>query len=244
MKRLFLGWMLFCGVFLINFPATWFSVKLLGWSEGHLKLSNETGTLWQGSAEVNWLGNSQTVHWPGRVEWRLQPVWGGLRWSLHQADVQSHLDFSGQWRWGQGEWQPGQAEFPAALLDGLGSPFTTLHPSGLVDLHWGAARWNGQGWQAPWTVDGIWMHAGTPMAPLSPLGDYEVRLMGGQTGGHMTLVTHQGPLRLQGHGEESAGHFHFIGHAAVDPEDRVLLSGFLSILGKPEGEGVRLEWSH
>lgn len=229
-------------VWLVYAPATWLTWALQRASEGHLQLTNETGTFWNGAAEVNWQGDSTVMHWPGRVEWQLRPIWGGASLAVHQADATSRLEGVGRWHWGTGEWLPGEAQGPARLLSGLGTPFTTLQPSGLLSLRWGAGQWGKV--DAPlWAIDVNWRQAGTKLAPLSPLGDYQVQMNGRGKAMHLTLMTRQGPLQLSGSGDNTSGRFHFVGRASADLAAKTVLAGFLSILGIPDGEGVRLEWN-
>ncbi len=242
MKRFMVGLLGFVLVWLANAPATWLSLILQYASGGHLHLANESGTIWNGAAEVNWQEEATVIPWPGRVEWQLHPVWGGVTVALHQAGAVSRLEGVARWRWGEWQWQPGEAQCPVALLRGLGSPFSTLRPTGSLSLRWGAGRWEGSR-MSLWTVDVIWRQAGTRLAPLSPLGDYRVRLTGQKDGMHLVLTTIQGPLQLSGEGGEVQGNFRFSGRAWADPVAKTVLAGFLSILGKPDGEGVHLEWN-
>lgn len=225
----------------VECPATWLSWGLKYGTGGQVCLTNETGTLWHGSAEVNACATAG-IHWPGRVEWQIHPMGWGLQGSLHQVDGATLVDVTGQWHGMGGEWLPGQAAFPAALLEGLGAPFTTLHPEGHVVLSWGAGHWDTQG-LTPWTLVVHWHGASTRLAPIAPLGNYASRVTERKGIWHMVLSTQQGPLLLQGTGESQGTHVTFVGHASAEPEARAMLAGFLSLLGKPEGDGVHLEWN-
>ncbi len=227
--------------FIVQCPATWLSLALSQLSDGALSLTNESGTLWHGSAELNWRSGTTFTAWPGRVEWRLQPGWRGLEIALHEAEPEAQVDVMAHWHWGTWAWLPGQAAFPADILEGLGSPFTTLHPAGRLEVHWGAGRWGGAS-GLPWALQGDWLGAATRLAPVAPLGDYRLQLTGVGKVGTLQVTTRRGVLQVEGTGSWQGGQFRFAGQARARADTRAVLAGFLSVLGQPDGDGVRLEW--
>ncbi|WP_297487050.1 type II secretion system protein N [Ferrovum sp.] len=237
-----LGILVLLGMMLWQWPATALSLWASTRSGGSVRLTNEVGTLWHGSAELAVVNDQTEGDWPGRIEWRIRPQWTGLGFSLTNATDRAGVLVQGHWHGGVWDLQPGQGYFPAQLLEGLGMPFTTLHPGGMVRVQWGAAQWQGRELTHPWTVECFLESLTSRLSPVTPLGSYEVRAVMSRLGTHLTLATRQGPLQLRGEGEQEAGKFHFTGQASADPAQRFVLAGLLSILGKPEGEGVRLDY--
>jgi general secretion pathway protein N len=237
-----LGLVLLLGVILWQWPATAVSPWISAGSGGRVRLTNEVGTLWHGSAELALVNGQAEGDWPGRIEWRIEPQWTGLGLILTNATEHAGLLVRGRWHGGVWDLQPGQGYFPAQLLEGLGMPFTTLHPGGRVHVQWGAAQWQGGELTHPWTGECLLEALTSRLSPVTPLGSYEVRAVVSRLGTHLTLTTRQGPLQLRGEGEQGPGKFHFTGQASADPAQRFVLAGLLSILGKPEGEGVRLDY--
>ena len=84
-----------------------------------------------------------------------------------------------------------------------------------------------------------WRSAGSALTPVSPLGDYELRLDGGSGGLSASLRTLKGPLYLEGKGlPANNGPPTFSATARVDPQLLPQLAPFLRLIAIERGEGV------
>jgi general secretion pathway protein N len=83
-----------------------------------------------------------------------------------------------------------------------------------------------------------WLAAGSTLTPISPLGDYEVRLDGEGTRVHAFLRTLSGPLQLEGKGSWTHGaNPAFLAMASVDPQHRQQLAPLLRLIAVERGQG-------
>ena len=125
---------------------------------------------------------------------------------------------------------------PAAVL-GLAVP--KLAPLGLtgdVLIHVASLSIARDGMQGNATLQ--WRAAGSALTPMSPLGDYELRLEGEGAAVRASLRTLQGPLQLDGkgswtHGDNPA----FLAIAGVPPQHQQQLAPLLRLIAVERGEG-------
>lgn len=125
---------------------------------------------------------------------------------------------------------------PAAVL-GLAVP--KLAPLGLtgdVQIHVASLSVARDGMQGNATLQ--WRAAGSALSPVSPLGDYELRLEGEGPAVRVSLRTLQGPLQLDGkgswtHGDSPA----FLAMAGVPPQYQEQLAPLLRLIAVERGEG-------
>jgi len=83
-----------------------------------------------------------------------------------------------------------------------------------------------------------WRDAGSVLTPISPLGDYELRLDGEGATVHAYLRTIQGPLRLEGKGSwENGRHPVFLATAYVAAQHQQQLGPLLRLIAVDRGEG-------
>ena len=83
-----------------------------------------------------------------------------------------------------------------------------------------------------------WRGAGSTLTPVSPLGDYEVRLDGEGRTVHAFLRTIEGPLQLDGEGSWTQGNNPaFLAMARVPPEHQDQLAPLLRLIAVERGEG-------
>ena len=84
-----------------------------------------------------------------------------------------------------------------------------------------------------------WRAAGSSLAPVSPLGDYELRLDGTAGGFSLNLRTLKGPLYLEGKGTGAkSGPPVFLATARVDSPLREQLAPFLRLISVERPDGV------
>jgi general secretion pathway protein N len=119
---------------------------------------------------------------------------------------------------------------------GLGAPWNTVQPEGVMQLQttqlvWhqrgGTTRLNGQ-------AELQLRQLATRLSTLKPLGNYRVRVLGGDTIA-LTLDTLEGSLQLQGTGQWQQGRLQFIGEATAAPDAQDALSNLLNVLGQRQG---------
>jgi general secretion pathway protein N len=130
----------------------------------------------------------------------------------------------------------GQSTWPASLLAGLGTPWNTLQPAGLLVL-------SSQGLSIT-SVEGRLAVVGqaqlealdlsSRLSTLQPLGSYRLTLRGGAVPG-IELDTLSGSLQLKGSGRWVGSRLHFEGVASATPERVEALSNLLNIIGRRNG---------
>ncbi len=128
-------------------------------------------------------------------------------------------------------------KLPAAVL-GLAVP--RLAPLELRDdvlLH--VARVSiGRGGRLKGDATLQWRGASSALAPIAPLGDYELRLTGESTTGYALLRTQQGPLQLDGTGSwASGGAPRFQATARVPTQHQQQLAPLMCLIAVERGDG-------
>ncbi|MDE2455030.1 MAG: type II secretion system protein N, partial [Burkholderiales bacterium] len=213
-------------------------------------LADARGSLWSGSALPVLAGGPDSLEaraLPSRLQWtlgldgfalalrarqpccihgelalRVAPAWGGLKISLPAAQGSY-----GQW--------------PAAWLDGLGTPFNPLRLGGWLSLSGeglvvesAAGRWRLAG-QALLRVDDL----SARVSGDEKLGSYRLALSGGSVA-RIALSTLDGPLELTGNGQWGPGGLRFRGLARAAPGYEAGLNNLLNLLGRRQGAAAVL----
>jgi general secretion pathway protein N len=140
-----------------------------------------------------------------------------------------------------------QAQWPAALLTGLGAPWNTLQADGQLhtrtqglQLHWAQGRMQMQG-LAELQLDQL----STRLSPIRPIGSYLLKL-GGTAEGTPTpsvqLSTLQGPLMLTGEGQWVGARLRFTGEGSAQEGHEPALNNLLNILGRRQGARSLISW--
>ncbi len=234
------------GVALANVPASWVAHRVAQATGQKVLLTNSTGTLWRGSAELALSGGPDAVgRFPGRLHWHLAPRLKGLEFTLDAADsAEATGALSGTLGWSGAHLNAGRLVMPAQLLTGLGAPFNTVRLEGALTLHWEALDWDYRH-GAPRSLVSLTVQADqmrSRLSPVAPLGQYMLRLAWGPLGGKLDLETVTGPLMLSGQGSFVNGRLGFDGQATASDALEPQLIGLLSILGKREGAITRLHY--
>jgi general secretion pathway protein N len=219
-------------------PATWLGSIVEEQTGGRLTLGDAQGTLWRGSAFVGGAAGANGAVTPllaGRFSWRLSPavLLGQVDMTLENPDALSQpVDLTGSWS----EWQvsPAALLLPAERLAGLGSPLNTLAPSGKMTLSWttlSLARAD-----KSVAVTGRTLLAlddmGSRMAPIKPLGSYEMTMDWRGQQAQLGLRTVRGALLLSGTGALDQGRFRFSGQAQAAEGYEETLGNLLNLLGQ------------
>jgi general secretion pathway protein N len=144
-----------------------------------------------------------------------------------------------QLRWADGaiHWNDGSITFPAQWLEIVGAPWNTLKPEGQIYLGWTAGHIAG-----PFQVEITWRDAQSALTAVRPLGEYKVTIEQQRPGNvRIQLATLRGPLSMDGAGEWTAKTgFKFSGYADASAAEKPALLGFLSQMGRREGDRYRL----
>ncbi len=237
-------------VLLHQYPAAWVAPWLERITQGRVLLQEVRGTLWDGSALLA-LGSGSAgaaIAWPQRIHWQLRPAsLNQLSLGLRSSPDPDTRPWVGALRWQPSGWR---VEFddidwqlPSDWLSALGSPWNTIAPEGQLRLQSRQWRWQldreqlTMGGQVTLTLHNL----STRLSSLRPLGDYQIKIMGGTTPS-VELSTLQGSLQMNGKGLWHRGRLDFQGEAwANQADDEVVLSNLLGVLGPRRGTRALLK---
>ncbi|SHH39933.1 type II secretion system protein N [Massilia sp. CF038] len=223
---------------LVFLPASWLGSMVETETGGRLTLGDAQGTLWRGSAFIGGaagVGGAVTPLLPGRFSWRLSPMLllGQVELTLENPEALTQpVNVSGS----MSQWQVSPAELllPAERLAGLGAPLNTLAPSGVVKLSWTTLQLAKAGQSVD--VQGRTLLSladmGSRMAPVKPLGSYELTMDWRGQQAQMSLSTVRGALLLSGTGALDKGRFQFSGQAQAADGYEETLGNLLNLLGQ------------
>ncbi|MBY4946617.1 type II secretion system protein N [Cupriavidus respiraculi] len=232
-------------------PAAWLADGIAERTERRVLLADAEGTLWRGSATLALsagAGSATATVLPGRLQWSVA-FWplltGSLRLSLNHteamaAPVAVTVTPTG-WRA-----QSGALRLPASLLEGVGAPFNTLRPDGLMRVDWSSLR--GRFFAGGGEPAGMQGHlslrieqVSSAVSRLRPLGSYRAEIDWAGATGTLRLTTIDGPLHLEG-GGPLGRRARFEGTARADPDAETQLAALLSLLGRRENNVTRLRF--
>jgi hypothetical protein len=218
-------------------PSTLIDARLEQASAGQLRLAEASGTLWSGTGQIEIRDPNLRRGVAKSIAWRIRPSYlllGKLRYevALDHAPRRFPVTLSPA----RIEVENADIGLPAAAL-GLGAPkLAPLRLSGELLLHIARLAFGRSGIQGNATLQ--WRGAGSAFTPISPLGDYELRLDGDGAAVRAALHTLQGPLQLEGQGSWSRGRRPaFRGSARVAPQHRQQLVPLLRMFAVDRGEG-------
>lgn len=240
MKR----WHLFAfglGIYLLDLmvtaPATWADAMLQNVSGGRLQLADARGSLWSGSGQLLILDAAGRIGVARPLAWRWRPA------ALLRARLVCDVDFGAESRsfpvtlsWSRIELAHADITLPAVTLGYVAPKLASLELSGEVHLQVQDLAIGRHNVRGDATLQ--WIDAGSALSPVSPLGDYQLRLAGAGDGGRVTLTTLKGPLQLRGQGSWAAGSAPtFAVNAIVPPEYRQRLEPFLRLIAVKQVDG-------
>jgi general secretion pathway protein N len=218
-------------VWLLAFaPATLLDAIANRSTGGRLRLAEAQGTLWSGTGHLE-VRDASGLRGIGRnLVWQFQPqalLRGRLGFQFNVAD--SAKNFAASFSPFSAEIADAGFVLPAAAL-GLAVPRVALiEPTGDLLVH--VPRLVVADKQISGKVLVQWQAAGSSLSPVSPLGDYELRIEGESGGLEATLATLKGPLHLDGKGPlGSAGPPVFKVSAWVEPQWQAQLIPFLRLI--------------
>lgn len=218
-------------------PATLVDVRLARASDGRLRLAEAQGSLWSGAGWIEIRDAHGRAGVARRLAWRVLP--GSLLRARLVAEVeldQAARPFPVTISLSRIEIADAGISVPAAVL-GLGMPrIAPLRLTGDVrvdipHLSVGRDRMDGDA-----TLH--WRAAGSALAPIAPLGDYEVRFRADGPAVQAVLRTLEGPLQLEGKGTWSnRAAPSFLVTAIVPAQHREQLAPLLSLIAVERGAG-------
>ena len=224
-------------------PARWLAAALSQASGQHLQLVGAQGSIWAGSSQVVLTGGQGSVNpvaLPGRVSWRIRPVWAGLSIQI-TADcctaqpLQLQANAVG-WKGARMVLQDSQSQWPANLLVGLGTPWNTVQAQGQLSASTQgfAVEFGPTGMLQTGRVQLDALNISSRLSTLSPMGSYRIVLTGGPSPA-LDLSTLEGSLQLIGQGQWVGHRLRFNGVASAAPDRVEALSNLLNILGRRDG---------
>ena len=218
-------------------PATLIDARLRDATGGRLRLAEARGTIWSGSGRLEFRDASRQSGIAKHLGWRVRPAHllrGRLRCEVSFDHAPRH--FSVTLTPSAFEVAEADLSLPAATL-GLAEPrLAALELTGDVLLHVDRLAIASEATQGHALLQ--WRSAGSTLTPVSPLGDYELRLEGDGAVIRGSLRTLRGPLQLEGLGSWTPGRTpDFRGTAVVPPQHQQQLSPLLRLIAVERGGG-------
>lgn len=239
---------------LVMAPAQWVASAIARASGERLVLAEARGSIWRGQAGVVFSPGQEAgiarIGLPEALSWQVSP-WGLLAGTIdltlsHPSALLQPLQLRVD-PTRRVELLATTVRLPAALLAGLGAPFNTIKPGGVISLAW--QRLELHRGRMKGDVVGEWQFATSALTPVAPFGDYRLRAEGGFPGTRLTLSTLSGPLELVGDGTiDEQGNLRFTGRAralsSADASVRAQLAGLILLLGRRDGESAILSFGN
>jgi len=233
-------------------PAAWLASAVSSATHQRLLLADARGTLWNGSARLILSpgpGSRDASELPQRLGWTMRPGWidggPGLRLTLDQSCcIKPAAPLTASFGLDRltvrlPDTTPEQPwiRWPAGWLSGLGTPWNTLAPDGLIAVSAQGFVFEGRGAAVGVTgaVQVELRDFSSRLAQVAPLGSYRMGLVGGGEAPQLILTTMQGPLQLSGQGSLGAKRSQFRGEATAAPGSEAALANLLNIIGRREG---------
>ena len=218
-------------------PAALLDAGLQRASQGSLRLAEAQGTLWSGSGQIEMRDKGGRAGVASSLSWRVVPE------SMLRGHLVCEVEFGHAVRrfpvtlsLSRIELANADLSLPATVL-GMG--VAKLAPLGLTGevrilvANLSIARNSVMG-----NATLQWHAAGSALTPVSPLGDYELRMDGEGRTVNANLRTIEGPLRLDGKGSWTHGARPvFLGMASVPPQHQQQLAPLLRLIAVERGAG-------
>lgn len=218
-------------------PATLVDGRLHAASGGRLRLADAHGTLWSGTGQLE-IRDARGRRGLGEpVAWRFAPAaLLRARFAYEVALASAARPFPVTIFWSRIELADADISLPAAALGHLVPKLATLGLTGELALHVPRLSLGRGATRGSATMQ--WRGAGSALSPVSPLGDYELRVSGDGPTVRTTLHTLQGPLQLDGQGVWSDRRPpEFVATARLPPDQRQAMAPFLRLITVERGDG-------
>jgi general secretion pathway protein N len=237
---------------LVVAPAQWMASAITGFTGGRIVLAEAAGSMWRGRAGVVFSpgegAGAARISLPEPLSWELSPwrlLAGTVDLTLTHPSaltqpLQVRADLSGRV-----ELSASSVRLPAGVLAGLGAPFNTVRPGGLISVSW--QRLVGHAGRLEGDLTGEWQFASSALTTVAPFGHYRLTAEGGFPGTRLQLLTVSGPLEMTGDGTiDATGSLRFTGRArpvpGTDPSTRAQLAGLVLLLGRRDGDSAILSF--
>ena len=234
-------------------PASVLDPVLSRLTEGRVRVADASGTIWNGKARIvladlreadaqsdpTVRASVMTVPGmvvPGTFTWSvsgLKLLTGELVARIEHDSMSQPVELSG--RLGVLLISSGSMLLPAMSLERLGSPWTTIRPTGSLAVKWDALTVRNGRFEGQVTLE--LSHASSALSPVRPLGAYRVQVVGAGAQAGVTMNTLSGPLLLEGTGSWNArSGLRFTAEARAEESEKQRLLPLLGLLGRREGE--------
>ncbi len=218
-------------------PATLADAGLQRVSDGRLRIAEARGTLWSGTGQLEIRDAGGHTGMAKRLAWRLQPDASLPARITYEVELDSPpRPFTVTAFWSQIGIEHADISLPALAL-GLGlAKLAPLELTGEMNLRISNLFIGRNTTRGSAVLQ--WRAAGSALSPVSPLGDYELRLEGQDSGARATLHTLEGPLQLDGQASWASGSkpvFQVTAHVPSQFQQR--LAPFLRLIAVERGEG-------
>lgn len=218
-------------------PATLIDARLQRASDGRLALAEARGTLWSGSGQLEVRDARGRSGLAKPVTWRLRP--GALLRARLGYEIgldPGSRPFAMAILPSRIELMDADIALPAAALGYLVPRLAPLGLSGDMILRTQRLAIGPNLTHGHATLQ--WRNAGSALSPVSPLGEYELRLEGDGPAVGVTLSTLAGPLQLDGRGTWGDGRKPvFLATARMPPQLQPRLAPFLRLIAVERGDG-------
>jgi general secretion pathway protein N len=219
-------------------PATLIDASLRQASDGRIRLAEAHGTVWSGRGQIELLDPKRRAGIAKPVAWRLRPA-SLLSGKLHYEVSLGHSGgpFPATISFSRIGVTNANIELPAAVLGLVEPQLASLELAGDVLVRIARLSLARGAMEGSGTLQ--WRGAGSALAPVSPLGDYELRFKGDGAAVRASLRTLKGPLQVDGEGTWTGGHhLKFRGTARIPTQHRQKLAPLLRLIAVERGDGV------
>jgi general secretion pathway protein N len=218
-------------------PATLIDTNLQQASEGRIRLAEAHGTIWSGRGYIEIRDVKHQTGIARHIVWRILPAYllrGKLRYDVTLGHATKR--FSAIISLSRIEVTDAEINLSAAVL-GLAEPkLAPLELAGDVVLQVTRLSFEHGAIEGSGTLR--WRGAGSALASVSPLGDYEMRFKGDGSLVRASLRTLQGPLQIDGEGSWTVGRNPtFLGTARIAPQHRQQLAPLLRLIAVERSDG-------
>jgi general secretion pathway protein N len=235
-QLLLAGFLVYATVLLVTAPASLIDAGLRRWSVERIRLADARGMLWSGSGQLELRGPDASALFSTSVNW--QPNRGAwfspqLEWRVEFAGSAQPLQVAVSLR--HIELENLTIEVPAAAVSALLPASGGYGLGGILRLSSARLKFGaGSGGSAHLQ----WIGASTVLAPVAPLGSYELLVVADSGDMVLSLRTLSGPLQLDGTGTIlAAGKLVYEIKASVLPPEMEQLVPFLQLIAVQENEG-------
>lgn len=236
-KLLAAGLAAYAIVLVATLPATVVDANLRSASDGRLRLAQAQGTLWSGSGqlEIRDAGGRSGV--ARSIAWRVLPaslLRGRLACEVELDQAAKRfpvtISLSGV------ELADADINLPVAAMGLMVPKLAPLELTGEMRIHIANVAVGRNGMRGNAVLQ--WRAAGSALATVAPLGDYELLVDGKDAAIGATLRTLQGPLQLDGKGTWNYGDKPVIvATARIPPQYQQQLAPLLRLIAIERGDG-------